>query len=158
VKQNMNPTFLMAAVLALSIASAGAQAPAGGQGAVRPRSQPPTSPVTGNAVTGKQLYEAYSCYACHGYTGETGRAFVGNWSGNLATEASFIAFLRGRANVAPAQPSTSMPNFSAATLSDAQAKDIYAYIRTFRSHAPADVQDIPVLNQILGAAQQPGRP
>jgi mono/diheme cytochrome c family protein len=51
-----------------------------------------------------------------------------------------------------------MPNFSAATLSDAQAKDIYAYIRTFRSHAPADVQDIPVLNQILGAAQQPGRP
>jgi mono/diheme cytochrome c family protein len=158
VKQNMNATFLMAAALALSIVSAGAQAPAGGQGGVRPRSQPPTSPVTGNAVTGKQLYEAYSCYACHGYTGETGRAFVGNWSGNLATEASFIAFLRGRANVAPAQPSTSMPNFSAATLSDAQAKDIYAHIRTFRSHAPANVEEIPVFNQILGAAQQPVRP
>ena len=160
-KQKMNTTFLgalVAAAVALSIASAGAQAPAGGQGAARPRSQPPTSPVTGNAVTGKQLYEGYSCYACHGYTGETGRAFVGNWSGNLATETSFIAFLRGRANVAPAQPSTSMPNFSAATLSDAQAKDIYAYIRTFRSHAPANAEDIPVLNQILGASQQPARP
>ena len=160
-KQHLNTTLLgalVAAVFALSIASAGAQAPAGGQGAVRPRSQPPTSPVTGNAATGKKLYEAYSCYACHGYTGETGRAFVGNWSGNLATEASFIAFLRGRANVAPAQPSTSMPNFSAATLSDAQANDIYAYIRTFRSHAPASAEDIPVFNQILGAVRQPARP
>jgi mono/diheme cytochrome c family protein len=147
-------TKIIAAVLtaAFSIASAGAQAP------VRPRSQPPTSPVTGNAVNGKKLYEAYSCYACHGYNGETGRAFVGNWSANLATESSFIAFLRGRANVAPVQPSTSMPNFSADTLSDAQAKDVYAYIRTFRSHAPANAEDIPVFNQILGAARQPAKP
>jgi mono/diheme cytochrome c family protein len=114
--------------------------------------------VTGNATAGKKLYEAYSCYACHGYNGETGRAFVGNWSANLATESSFIAFLRGRSNVAPVQPSTSMPNFSAATLSDAQAKDIYAHIRTFRSHAPANVEDIPVFNQIVGAAQQPAKP
>jgi mono/diheme cytochrome c family protein len=147
----------LAAVLALSIASAGAQAPSGGQ-AVRPRSQPPTSPVTGNASAGKTLYESYSCYACHGFNGETGRAFVGNWSGNLATEASFIAFLRGRANLAPVQPATSMPNFSAASLSDARAKDIYAYIRTFRSHAPENVEDIPVFNEILGAARQPAKP
>jgi mono/diheme cytochrome c family protein len=151
-------TAVLTAVLALSIAKVGAQTPAGAQGAVRPRSQPPTSPVTGNAVSGKKLYDAYSCYACHGYNGETGRAFVGNWSGNLATESSFIAFLRGRANVAPVQPSTSMPNFSADTLSDAQAKDIYAYIRTFRSHAPANAEDIPVFNQILGAARQPAKP
>jgi len=155
-------TKILAAVLtvsfALSISSAGAQAPAGGQAPVRPRSQPPTSPVTGNATAGKKLYEAYSCYACHGYNGETGRAFVGNWSANLATESSFIAFLRGRANVAPVQPSTSMPNFSAATLSDAQAKDIYAHIRTFRSHAPANVEDIPVFNQILDGARQPSKP
>ena len=114
--------------------------------------------MTGNASTGKKLYEAYSCYACHGYNGETGRAFVGNWTGNLATETAFIAFLRGRANLAPVQPATSMPNFSASTLSDAQAKDIYAYIRTFRSHAPERVEDIPVFNEILGAARQPARP
>ena len=149
---------VITAALAISIGSAGAQAPSGGDTPVRPRSQPPTSPVTGNAVAGKKLYEAYSCYACHGYNGETGRAFVGNWSANLATESSFIAFLRGRANVAPAQPSTSMPNFSADTLSDAQAKDIYAYIRTFRSHAPANAEAIPVFKQILDAAQQPAKP
>src|SRR5262245_40994496 len=60
----------------------------------------PTGPVTGNAANGKALYYSYSCYACHGYNGETGRAFVGNWSSNLATEENFIRFLRGRANVA----------------------------------------------------------
>lgn len=149
------PGAVVAVALALSIASAGAQAPSGTRGASPARSQPPTSPVTGNAANGKKLYEAYSCYACHGYNGETGRAFVGNWSGNLATEAAFIVFLRARANVAPVQPATSMPNFSAGTLSDARAKDIYAYIRTFTSHAPASAEDIPVFNQILGAARQP---
>jgi mono/diheme cytochrome c family protein len=158
VKQSMNTTVpgaVVAVALALSIASASAQAPSGTRGASPARSQPPTSPVTGNAANGRKLYEAYSCYACHGYNGETGRAFVGNWSGNLATEAAFIAFLRARANVAPVQPATNMPNYSAGTLSDARARDIYAYIRTFRSHTPVSVEDIPVFNQILGAARQP---
>ena len=71
--------------------------------------QAPTSPVTGSSVNGKALYYAYSCYGCHGYNGETGRAFVGNWSSNLASEENFIRFLRARANVAPMPPSTSMP-------------------------------------------------
>jgi mono/diheme cytochrome c family protein len=114
----------------------------------------PTSPVSGNAVTGKKLYYDYACYSCHGYTGETGaRPFVPNWSPSLATESSFISFLRGRASLAPAEPSTRMPNYAAETLSDAQAKDIYAYIRTFKSQAPA-VDDIAVLKQILEGAQK----
>ncbi len=72
----------------------------------------PTSPVTGNAASGKALFSTYGCYACHGYNGETGaRPFVGRW-GNLATEQGFVTFLRGRANVAPLAPSTSMPNFA----------------------------------------------
>ena len=119
------------------------------------RAQAPASPVTGKAANGKKLYEAYTCYACHGFGGETGaRAFVSNRSASLATESSFIAFLRARANLAPTQPSTSMPNYSAATLPDAQAKDIYAYIRTFKSHAPA-IDQIPVFNQILTEAKKP---
>ena len=112
----------------------------------------------GTVANGKKLYDAYSCYACHGFNGETGaRPLVPNRSANLATEASFIAFLRARANVAPVQPSTSMPNYSADTLSDAQAKDIYAYIRTFKSNAPP-VDQIPVLKQILSGAQKPYKP
>ena len=114
--------------------------------------QAPTSPVTGSSVNGKALYYAYSCYGCHGYNGETGRAFVGNWSSNLASEENFIRFLRARANVAPMPPSTSMPNFPANTMSDKQAKDIYAYIRTFKS-APPDAKNISVLNQILEDAR-----
>jgi mono/diheme cytochrome c family protein len=113
----------------------------------------PTSPVTGNAAAGKALYSTYGCYACHGFNGETGaRAFVGRW-GNLSTEQSFLTFLRGRANVAPLAPSTSMPSFSDSSLSDKQAKDIYAYIRTFKSSAP-ELKDIPTLNTIVDAAKQ----
>jgi len=131
----------------------------GGRGGARGgvgTTPPPTSPVTGNAVNGKRLYYDYSCYACHGYNGETGRAFVGNW-GTLQTEAGFIAFLRLRADQNPAAPVTNMPNFPATTLSDAQAKDIYAYIRTFKSNAP-ELKDIPALNTIVAGANRPYKP
>ena len=117
-----------------------------------------TSPVTGNAVAGKKLYYEHACYSCHGYNGETGaRAFVPNWPANLATERSFMAFLRGRANVAPVQPSTSMPNYPVESLNDTQAKDIYAYIRSFKS-TPPPVEKIPVMSQILANAQKPYKP
>ena len=117
-----------------------------------------TSAVTGNAVAGKKLYYDHACYSCHGYNGETGaRAFVPNWPANLATERSFIAFLRGRANVAPVQPSTSMPNYPVESLNDTQAKDVYAFIRSFKS-TPPPVEKIPVMSQILANAQKPYKP
>ncbi len=122
--------------------------------AQRGNTQAPTSPVTGSASNGKALYYSHSCYACHGYNGETGRAFVGNWSANLANEENFIRFLRGRANVAPVTPSTSMPNFAENTLSDKQAKDIYSYIRTFKNAQP-DLKNVPLLNQIVEDAAKP---
>src|SRR5580692_11154272 len=141
---------LALALLMMPFATVNAQR--GGGGPV-PNNPPPTSPVTGTAATGKGLYFTYGCYACHGYNGETGaRPFVGRW-GNLGTEQAFLTFLRGRANIAPVTPSTNMPNFSEATLSDKQAKDIYAYIRTFKSTAP-ELKDIPTLNAIVDAAKQ----
>jgi len=144
-------TWLTAALLAQ------APAPAGRAGGAAASAKAPTSPVTGNAVRGKQLYYDYSCYGCHGFNGETGRAFVPNWPANLATESSFLAFLRGRANQAPTQPSTGMPNYARETLGDTQAKDIYAYIRTFKSSAPP-ADKIPTMNAILSAAQKPRTP
>lgn len=123
--------------------------------AARPAVKAPTSPVTGNAIAGKKLYFEYACYSCHGFNGETGaRPFVPSWPANLATESSFIAFLRGRANVAPGQPSTSMPNYAATTLSDKQARDVYAYIRSFKSNAPPPEQ-IAAFSDILASAQKP---
>ena len=130
----------------------------GGRGAARAGNpNPPTSPVTGNAANGKALYYNHGCYGCHGFNGETGRAFVGNWSSNLGSEENFLRFLRARANVAPATPSTSMPNFPENSLSDKQVKDIYAYIRSFTSHAPP-IANIPTLNEIVKAASRPYKP
>jgi mono/diheme cytochrome c family protein len=138
------------ALLTIPVATLNAQR---GRGGPVPHNPPPTSPFTGSAANGKGLYFSYGCYACHGYNGETGaRPFVGRW-GNLSTEQGFITFLRGRANVAPVPPATNMPNFAVASLSDKQAKDIYAYIRTFKSSAP-ELKDIPTLNAIVAAAKQ----
>ena len=147
--------FAAAALAALTLPIITLNAQQGGRGAAQAVKNvpPPTSPVTGNAANGKTLFYQFGCYACHGYNGETGaRPFVGRW-GNLATEDGFIRFLRGRANVAPLTPSTSMPNFGADSLSDKQAKDIYAYIRTFKSSAPP-LKDIPTLNAIVEASKQ----
>jgi mono/diheme cytochrome c family protein len=166
VKRNTTMFLLLTLALAAVMFAQGTagQEPAQGQGRGGGRSAaptgnatPPTSPVTGNAANGKALYFNYSCYACHGYNGETGRAFVGNWSANLANETNFIRFLRARANVAPVAPSTSMPNYPENTLNDRQSKDIYAYIRTFKSNAP-DVKDAPALNAILKSASRPYKP
>ena len=153
-KKNSNSHWLVVALVALTVPVATLNAQVGGRGGGGARDNPaPTSPVTGNVAYGKTLYFSYGCYACHGYNGETGaRPFVGRW-GNLATEGGFIAFLRGRANVAPIIPSTSMPNFGEGSLSDKQAKDIYAYIRTFKSSAP-ELKDIPALNAIIEASKQ----
>src|SRR5215510_8031523 len=133
----------------------GGQGAGGARGAVG-TTPPPTSPVTGNAVEGKKLFFNYSCYSCHGYNGEGQQPFVGKW-GNLQTEAGFIAFLRLRGDQAPSSPATRMPNFPEKTLSDKQAKDIYAYIRTFTSHSP-EAKDIPTLNAIVNAASKPYKP
>src|SRR5215204_2004753 len=149
----------------ICVAAAGLAAPVAigaEQGATAPTAAKPvttlTSPVTGNTVTGKKLYYDHACYSCHGFNGETGaRPFVPNWPANLATERSFIAYLRGRANVAPVQPSTSMPNYPVESLSDAQARDIYAHIRTFKSAPPA-VDRIGTMQQILDAAKKPYKP
>src|SRR5436853_6381951 len=120
---------LVVLIIVIAVAGMPAQAQRG-------NTQQPTSPVTGNSGNGKALYYSYSCYACHGYNGETGRAFVGNWSSNLASEENFIRFLRGRANVAPLPPSTSMPDFDENTICDKQATEIYAYIWSLKTTAP----------------------
>jgi len=144
----MNKTTVLIALLVAAAVLIGTPA--------RAQRKPPTSPVSGNSANGKALYYRYSCFSCHGYNGETGRAFVGNWDLNLSTEANFIKFLRGRANVAPLTPSTEMPNFAEKTMSDKQAKDIYAFIRTFKA-APPDPKNIAVLNEILADASKPAQ-
>jgi mono/diheme cytochrome c family protein len=154
--------LLLSLLIALAAQSYVTAAAAQGRGGAPPaaagrNTTPPTSPVTGTAANGKALYFNHGCYGCHGFNGETGRAFVGNWGSNLASEENFLRFLRARSNVAPVTPATSMPNYPESSLGDKQAKDIYAYIRTFKSNAPP-LENIPVLNDIVKAASRPYKP
>jgi mono/diheme cytochrome c family protein len=115
-------------------------------------------PVTGNAANGKKLFYAHTCYGCHGFNGETGvRDLVGTNSPIIANEDTFILFLRQRADRAPITPSTGMPNFPENALPNKDAKDIYAYIRSFKLDAPK-VQDVPTLKKILDSADKPYKP
>ena len=48
------------------------------------------------------------------------------------------------------------PNFPVEAVSDAEVRDIYAYVRTFKLDAPA-IADVPTLRAILEAAEKPAR-
>lgn len=112
----------------------------------------------GDVARGKQLYYANGCYGCHGFNGQTGvRNLVGTGSPNLASAESFTAFLRQRGGFQPMTPSTQMPRFSEKAISNDQARDIYAYIKTFRLDAP-DVKDIPAFAKIEASAAAPYKP
>lgn len=107
----------------------------------------------GNAARGKQLYYDHACYGCHGYNGQTGaHNLVGTGSPIVTNLDLFIAFLRLRADVAPVYPTTTMPNYAASTLSDADARDIFTYIQTFKLDAP-NIDDVPALRAIWDAAK-----
>lgn len=109
------------------------------------------SPGPADVVRGKHLYYRHGCYGCHGFNGETGvRRLVG--SPILVTPETFLAYLRLRADLQPLVPSTRMPSFPARSLSDADALDIYAYVRSFVLHAP-DPNRIEAFRSILDSAQ-----
>lgn len=106
-----------------------------------------------DAERGETLYVDYGCYACHGYNG-TGRVPLSTeTSGILSSETLFIRYLRLRADQNPVNPKNTMPNYSAATLDDDKARDIYAYLRGLDHDAPA-VDEIPVFRELLEDARR----
>lgn len=105
-------------------------------------------PITGDSEKGTQLYYNYGCYGCHGYNGIGRKNLANDVSGIMSNETVFLTYLRGRSDMNPLFPTQSMPNYAATSLSDEDAKDIYAYIRTFRDDPP-EVEDIPALKAIL---------
>ena len=109
-------------------------------------------PVSGDAEKGTQLYYDYGCYGCHGFNGIGRQNLANDVSGIMFNETVFLTYLRARADMNPLFPTQSMPNYTAASLSDEDAKDIYAYIRTFKDDPP-EVEDIPVLRAILEDAE-----
>ena len=95
--------------------------------------------AAGDAGNGKRVFLADGCFECHGRAGQGGAM-------NYPTPAiaqlempveSFVAFLRD----APRD----MPAYSVGVLSDKDAADIYAFLRSLPGRKPA--KDFPLLNQ-----------
>lgn len=113
----------------------------------------PTAGLGQDPGNGKQLYQEYMCYSCHGYNGTSPiRPLANDVSGIMTNEALFLTYLRLRSDVNQVTATRSMPNYAESTLSDEQAKDIYAYIKTFQEDSP-EVADDPLMQQILDAAK-----
>lgn len=135
----INPFTALVVGSAFALGTAGAQVAFG--------------PVTGDAEKGTQLYYDYGCYGCHGYSGIGRKNLANDVSGIMFNETVFLTYLRARADQNPLFPTQSMPNYAEVSLSDEDAKDIYAYIRTFKDEPPG-VEDIPALKGILEEAER----
>jgi mono/diheme cytochrome c family protein len=106
-----------------------------------------------NIENGAAVYYDYACYSCHGYNGTGRTRLTEGASGIITNEDIFISFLRQRSELNPTLPSTRMPNYDSSTLSDEQARDVYAYIKTFKDNPP-EVEDDPLMQAILEAARK----
>ena len=107
-----------------------------------------TKALAEDSSEGEKLYLSHGCYSCHGYNG-TGRYPLANdISGIMTSEELFTMFLRLRADLNPVSPSNSMPNYSKNVIDDSEAKQIYAYIKTFKD-SPPQLEEIPIFKEML---------
>lgn len=107
-----------------------------------------TEALSEDSSEGEKLYLSHGCYSCHGYNG-TGRYPLANdISGIMTSEELFTMFLRLRADLNPVSPSNSMPNYSENVINDSEAKQIYAYIKTFKD-SPPQLEEIPIFKEML---------
>jgi len=109
----------------------------------------------GDADKGAAVYYEHGCYSCHGYNGTGRTPLANNVSGMMVNEDVFLRFLRQRADRNPILPDNSMPNFAVEALSDEQARNVYAYIKTLTDNPP-EVEDIPTFVEIIEAAKAQG--
>ena len=93
----------------------------------------------GDAANGKRIFLADGCFLCHGRSGQGGAMnYPAPAIAQLEMPAeSFVAFLRDAPN--------DMPAYSVAVLSDKDATDIYAFLRSLPGRKSA--KDFPLLNQ-----------
>ena len=98
--------------------------------------QAQTATAPGNAVQGKDLYQKYSCYACHGYDGHGGAG--ARLVPMRMNQPGFTVYLRN-----PRQ----MPPYTEKVLTEAQAADLWAFIKAIPESPAAD--RIPLLSRII---------
>jgi mono/diheme cytochrome c family protein len=102
------------------------------------RAQSSDAAPSGNAQNGKKLFKSYGCYECHGTEGQgaqqTGAARIG--PPQLSFE-GFQSYIR--------KPTGQMPPYASKAVSDQDAADIYAYLKSIPM--PPKGKDIPLLNK-----------
>jgi mono/diheme cytochrome c family protein len=102
------------------------------------RAQSSDAAPNGNAQNGKKLVKSYGCYECHGTEGQgsqqTGAARIG--PPQLSFE-GFQSYIR--------KPTGQMPPYTSKAVSDQDAADIYAYLKSIPT--PPKGKDIPLLNK-----------
>jgi mono/diheme cytochrome c family protein len=104
-------------------------------GALPARSQDLAPP--GDAGAGNRVYLADGCFECHGRVGQGG-AYLGPAPVLARTELPLDAFKQQLR-----EPSNNMPAYAAAVLTDAEAADIYAYLRSLPGRPEA--KDLPAI-------------
>ena len=92
----------------------------------------------GNAKTGQQVYRAIGCWECHGTMGQGGAVTGPRLAPTALPYAAFLQQLRA--------PQNAMPPYEAKILSDADAANVYAFLKSVA--APKSVQDIPLLSNL----------
>jgi ubiquinol-cytochrome c reductase cytochrome c subunit len=90
----------------------------GALGIVAPAMAQSEKPASAQVQQGQALWEKNGCYLCHGTVGQGG--FGPAVAVDLVPYAGLSAYVRN--------PTAEMPPFSEKVLSDADLKDIYAYL------------------------------
>jgi len=100
----------------------------------------PTPPAsTGSAENGKKLFLRDGCWECHGYAGQGGRDGA-RIAETALTSNQFTRYIR--------RPTGAMPAYIDKVLSDAEAADIWAYVKTLTG--PKTAKDVPLLTELKG--------
>jgi mono/diheme cytochrome c family protein len=111
------------AVTRIAVLVAGLVLLAGGLAAARAQTDDAAAPA-GNAQNGKMLYSDKTCERCHGMAGE------GDTGPQIAPPPAYSHYIDQLRN-----PIDKMPAFSKDDLSDAQAADIYAFLKSIGGSA-----------------------
>ena len=93
----------------------------------------------GNVENGKRLFVRDGCWECHGYAGQGGRDGA-RLADTAMSAAQLTRYIR--------RPTGAMPAYIDKVLSDAEAADIWAYLKTLPGLRPA--KDIPLLAELKG--------
>src|SRR5262252_6169710 len=99
--------------------------------------QQQSSSNASNVENGKRLFERDGCWECHGWAGQGGRDGA-RLADTALTTAQFTRYIR--------RPTGAMPAYIDKVLSDTEASDIWAYLKSMP--APKAAKDIPLLNEL----------